>query len=47
MTVCGNLKLIEEYLADLDSITVEDLENTIKQYLDINNAVISVLLPEE
>ena len=47
MTVCGNLKLIEEYLADLDSITVEDLENTIKQYLDIKNAVISVLLPEE
>ena len=47
MIVCGNLKLIEEYLTDLDSITVEDLEDTIKQYLSVDNAVISVLLPEE
>ena len=46
MTVCDNLKLVEEYLADLDSITVEDLEMTIKKYLSIDNAVISVLLPE-
>jgi predicted Zn-dependent peptidase len=46
-TVCGELKLIEEYLNDLDNITVEDLENTIRKYLSINNAVISVLIPEE
>ena len=46
MTVCGDLKLIEEYLQDLDSITVEDLEDTIKKYLPINNAVISVLVPD-
>lgn len=46
MTVCDDLKLIEEYLADLDSITVADLEETIKKYLDINNVVISVLMPE-
>lgn len=45
-TVCGDLKIIEEYLADLNSITVEDLENAVKKYLSINNAVISVLVPE-
>lgn len=47
MTVCDDLKLIEDYLADLDSITVEDLEETIKKYLSIDNAVISVLVPQE
>ena len=47
MTVCDDLKLIEDYLADLDSITVADLEKTIKKYLSLNNAVISVLVPEK
>ena len=46
MTVCENLKLVEEYLSDLKSITVEDLENTIRKYLNLNNAVISLLVPE-
>lgn len=46
MTVCENLKLIEDYLKDLESITIEDLERTIKKYLSLNNAVISVLTPE-
>ena len=46
MTVCDDLKLIEDYLKNLDDITIEDLENTIKTYLNINNAVISVLKPE-
>ena len=46
MTVCGNLKLVEEYLTDLDSVTVEDLEYTIEKYLSVGNAVISLLLPE-
>ncbi len=46
MTVCDDLKLIEDYLADLDSITVADLENSIRKYLLLNNAVISVLVPE-
>ena len=45
-TVCGGLKLIEEYLNDLENITVTDLENVIKKYLSIDNAVISVLVPE-
>ena len=46
MTVCEDLTLIEQYLKDLDEITVRDLENTIHKYLDINNAVISILVPE-
>ncbi len=47
MTVCDDLKLIENYLKDLEDITVEDLENVIRKYLSLDNAVISVLVPEE
>ena len=47
MTVCEDLKLIEDYLRDLDAITISDLENTIKKYLNVNNAVISILEPEK
>ena len=47
MTVCEDLKLVEQYLADLDSVTIEDLNKTIKKYLDIKNCVISVLEPEQ
>ena len=45
MTVCEDLKLIEEYLNDLDSINVEDIENTVRKYLNLDNAVISILEP--
>jgi zinc protease len=47
MTVCEDLKLVEDYLKDLDEITIEDLENTIKKYLSLDNAVISLLNPEK
>ncbi|MBR6099507.1 insulinase family protein [bacterium] len=46
MTVCEDLTLIEEYLKDLEAITKEDLNNTIKEYLNLDNAVLSVLVPE-
>ena len=46
MTVCDDLSLIEEYLTDLDSISVDDLNDAIKKYLSLDNAVISVLVPE-
>ena len=46
MTVCEDLKLIEDYLKDVNDITVEDLENTIKKYHNLDNAVISILMPE-
>ena len=47
MTVCEDLKLIEEYLMDLENITIEDLNNIIKQYLNLNHSVLSILVPEE
>ena len=47
MTVCEDLKLIEEYLNDLESITIENLEQTIKKYLNLDNAVISLLEPAD
>ena len=45
-TVCNDLKLVETYLKELENITVADLEEVINKYLNINNAVISVLIPE-
>ena len=47
MTVCEDLKLIETYLKVVEDITVDDLENTIKKYLSLDNAVISILEPEK
>ena len=47
MTVCDDLKLIEEYLKDLEDISIQDLNDTINKYLSINNAVLSVLVPEK
>ncbi|MBQ6516153.1 insulinase family protein [bacterium] len=47
MTVCNDLKPVETYLKLLDEITVAELEETAKKYLDINNAVISILMPEK
>ena len=47
MTVCDNLKLIEEYLKDLEDISIQDLNDTIKKYLSIDNAVLSILVPEK
>ena len=44
MTVCEDLKLVEDYLKDLENITILDLENAIKKYLNLNNAVISILM---
>lgn len=46
-TVCNDLKLVEEYLKDLEAITVEDLNSSIKTYLSLDNAVISILTPEK
>ena len=46
MTVCGDLKLVEDYLTILEEITIDDLQKIAQEYLDINRAVISVLLPE-
>ena len=47
MTVCDNLALVEDYLKILKEITIEDLHNVAVKFFNINNAVISVLLPEK
>lgn len=46
MTVCDDLKLAEDYLKVLDEITVEYLREAAKTYLNIDNASISVLMPQ-
>lgn len=46
MTVCNDLKLVEDYLKILDEITIEDLQGAADKYLNINNASISVLMPK-
>lgn len=47
MTVCDDLSLAEEYIPTCESITTDYLVETAKKYLDINNAVISVLSPKK
>lgn len=46
MTVCDDLNLVEEYAKLLETITIEDLKAAANKYLNIENAVISVLMPE-
>ena len=46
MTVCDNLALVSDYLPILEDITISELQQVAEKYLNINNAVISVLLPE-
>ena len=47
MTVCNDLSLVTDYLGIVEDIKVCDLQDAAKQFLNINNATISVLLPEE
>ncbi len=47
MTVCNDLTLVEDYLDILNGITIEDVQDAAKRYLNINNAVISVLMPDK
>ncbi len=46
MTVCDDLTLAENYLKEVEKITINDLKEAAKKYLNINNAVISVLIPQ-
>ncbi len=47
MTVCNNLECVEEYVETIDKITTEEIRQAAEKYLDLNHAVISVLMPEE
>ena len=46
MTVCDDLDLAEQYIPICESITAEDLKTVAKEFLNINNAVISILKPK-
>lgn len=46
MTVCDDLDLAESYLQDLENYTLEEVNNTAKKYLKLENSVTTVLLPE-
>ena len=46
MTVCDDLDLAEKYIPTCEAMTTNDLVEVAKKYLDINNAVISVLKPK-
>ena len=46
MTVCEDLALAADYMKEVENITIEDLKDAAKRYLNIDNAVISVLMPE-
>ncbi len=47
MTVCDKLEYVEDYIKITDEITSDDIKKTAKEYIDINHAVIAVLMPEE
>ena len=46
MTVCEDLALAADYMKEVENITIDDLKDAAKRYLNIDNAVISVLMPE-
>lgn len=46
MTVCENLNCVNDYVEILDKITLDDIKLITNKYLDLNKAVISVLMPE-
>ncbi|MCD7878831.1 MAG: insulinase family protein [Candidatus Gastranaerophilales bacterium] len=46
MTLCNKLECVEEYINTIDTITTEDIKTAANEYLDINKAVIAVLMPE-
>ncbi len=47
MTVTDRLESVEEYIKVIDEITADDVLNTAKKYINIQNASISVLMPEQ
>ncbi len=46
MTVCNKLEYVEKYIQAIEEITLEDIKFAASKYLDINHAVIAVLMPE-
>ena len=47
MTVCDGLERVQEYMQTIENITLEEVNSSIKDCIDVSRAVISVLLPEQ
>ena len=47
MTVCNSLSGCENYIRDLESITLQDIKDAANYYLDMNSYVLSILLPQK
>ncbi len=45
MTVCEDLKLVEDYIKYVEQVSAQDLKDVIEKHLDINFAVFSILMP--
>ena len=46
ITVCGNIACYTDYLKILDTITIQDILENTRKYLDLNKVSISILMPE-
>ena len=47
MSVCNSLECVEEYIKIIEQITLDDVQKTAQKYLELDKAVISLLLPEK
>ncbi|MDD3236871.1 MAG: pitrilysin family protein [Candidatus Gastranaerophilales bacterium] len=47
MTVCNGLEMVDSYIDTLENITEDDVLEVAKKHLNLDNATISVLLPNE
>ncbi len=46
MTVCDDLKYVDEYINIIDKITLKDVQTAANTYINVDKAVISVLMPD-
>ena len=46
-TITGDINYYKNYIDNINKVTVQDLKRVAKNYLDENNAVISVILPSK
>ncbi|MBQ2644443.1 insulinase family protein [bacterium] len=47
MTVCNSSEQISHYIKVLEDITIEDVQNFAKKYLDLTHSTFALLLPED
>ena len=47
MTVCDGAEQINDYIPALEQVTVDDIQNFAKEYLDLKHSTFALLLPED